>query len=86
MGIWFMDSGRKHTRTKLNLRCRLIGRGGEDYTGSLVDVSFSGALIDAGSETLFKVGQLCDMILNFNSEERPKMRTCEIVRIDNEHI
>jgi PilZ domain len=81
-----MDCGRKHPRNKLNLSCRLIGRDGEVYTSQLVDISFSGALIHAEAETYFKVGDLCDMVLILNSEERPTKRTCEIVRFDNDNI
>ena len=81
-----MDSSR-NPRYKLNLRCRLIGRDGEDFTASLIDISFSGALINVETETHFNVGDLCDMILILNSEERlTTKRTCEIVRFDNNNI
>lgn len=81
-----MSNGRKHSRTTLKRSCHLISRDGSAYPSTLVDISISGALVQAHSESQFKTGDLCDFLLNLKTAEAPVKRPCEIVRLDNEII
>lgn len=79
-------NGRKHSRTKLERECHLIGSDGIDHPAALVDISLNGALVTTAMAVQLKIGDLCDLILSLKSAEKPIKRTCKIVRLDAEII
>lgn len=81
-----MNSGRRYFRTTLERACHLIGRDGENYSTSLVNISLSGALVKVDTKPQFKIGDLCDFMLSLKTAEVPVKRTCKIMRLDNEFI
>lgn len=79
-------NGRRHSRVKLERVCYLIGKDGEYYSASLVDISFSGALVNVVTGTHFRMGDSCNLMVNLKSDKQPIKRTCEIVRLDGKIV
>jgi hypothetical protein len=79
-------NGRRHTRAKLERLCHLLGKDGESYPASLIDISFSGAMVTVITGTHFKTGDLCDLMLSLKTAELPLKRSCEIVRLEEKIV
>jgi c-di-GMP-binding flagellar brake protein YcgR len=81
-----MDDRRKHTRTKLEIKCHLKGHVGDFCEASLDDISLSGALILVNDVSPFQIGDSCELTLGGITEGVSIKHYCKVVRVGTRNI